>query len=237
MLGILKFFGYLSRSEGADLVGVCRLYPEFLQVSFRAVHNPDDPIWGTALDTFGILASSLSGRTLLGEFEAQTRAVLHRLGEFLVSASSDIRVRTLGVLQWLVSCKEEVASWEESVSLKWFNTVQPNMFSVLFGIVKQPFKDLYTPALKVVASMAALEWGQREMLSQAGFLEYLLDRQSQIDKEGKELKYSIVHILVSSDAAEALFGAVDFLKLRKYEREGPFYYSVDTSVAMEEGSS
>lgn len=101
------------------------------------------------------------------------------------------------------------------------------------SIARQPFADLRHAALKVILSLAPYEWGQREMMAHGGFLEYLLDRHTEADKEGKELKYEIVHVMVESVCAEEVYGNVDFLKLRKFNREGPFYYTSDTTVATE----
>ena len=135
----------------------------------------------------------------------------------------------------LLSCPEgHGQKWEESTSLQWFNMMHPKLLAVLMSIVKQPFQDLRLAGLHVFLTMSAFEWGQRQFQQHAGFLEYLLDRSTEPDKEGKEIKYEIVHRLVASGSvAEKVFGNVDLLKLRKYEREGPFYSAADTTVALE----
>jgi 26S proteasome non-ATPase regulatory subunit 5 len=136
----------------------------------------------------------------------------------------------------LLSCPEEGRGrkWEESTSLQWFNTLHPKLLTVLMSMAKQPFQDLRLAGLRVLLTMSSFEWGQRQFQEHAGFLEYLLDRSTEHDKEGRELKYEIVHSLVGSGSiAETVFGNVDLLKLRKYDREGPFYSSADTTIALE----
>ena len=210
-------------------------YPEFLRLIVQAVPSPSNTtLWGTAVDTFGVVASSESGRKALLNIEADTKAALKFVGELIVSGQPDLRVRCLRALSMILSCDEGVENWEESLSLKWFNSLHKTPFQVLKSIVKQPFQDLRVAGLRVLLVMSSFEWGQRLFHSQPGFLEYLLDRTTEPDKEGKELKYDIVHKMVASGpVAEAVFGNVDLLKLKRYEREGPFFSTTDTSVALE----
>ena len=201
----------------------------------QSVPSPSNTaVWGTAVDTFGVLGSTQTGRKVLLNIEEETNTALKCLGEFLVNGQSDIRTRSLRALSMILSCQEGCGQWEESVSLMWFNSLHKNTFSILMSIVKQPFQDLRLAGLKVLVTMAAFEWGQRIFLSHAGFIEYLLDRTTEHDKEGRELKYDIVHSIVASgETAANVFGNVDLLKLKRYDREGPFYSSVDSSVALE----
>ena len=235
-VGLLKFFGTISLSKGADSAAICERYPDFLRLILEALPVPTNTtLWGTAVDTFGVLGSSESGRRALLNMEAETQASLKCLGEFIVSGHSDVRTRSLRAISMLLSCPEgRDRKWEESTSLQWFNILHPKIFPVLMSIVKQPFQDLRLAGLHVLLTLASFEWGQRVFQKHAGFLEYLLDRSTEPDKEGREMKYEIVHSLVASGStAEAVFGNVDLLKLRKYDREGPFFSAADTTIAME----
>lgn len=216
------------------MAAICSQYPEFLQMILAAVDHPqDDTLWGMAVDTVGVLGSTLSGRKALELYDSQTKAALKTLGGYIVDSSSELRIRVLCAVAMLLSCKEENDSWEASKSQEWFNTLHPNILQTLISVLKQPFKDLRTAGLKVLLSMAPWQWAQREMHTQAGFLEYLLDRRTEPDKVGKELKYEVVHAIVASGTAEGVFGSANYLKLRQYDREGPFFYTVETTVALE----
>lgn len=189
-------------------------------------------MWGIAVDTFGVLASSLSGRTLLLSAQDTTERVLSKLGELIAVSPSEIRCRSLRAVKMMVSCKED-CDWELSISKQWFAKIHKQLFQLLLSIVRQPFADLRLAGLMVFVELAVQEWGQREMQACPGFLEYLLDRSSEPDKEGKELKYEIVRMLVRSEHAEQLWGNVDLLKMKMYDREGPYHYPGDTTVAIE----
>lgn len=236
--GLIKFFGHMVMSNPRlDLSLLLSSYPEFLRVVFRSLPNPqEDALWGIAVDTFGILSSTESSRELLKENMVDTTRCLKSLGFFLSSGSSEVCTRVLRCLAMVASCPESSSSSEESTSVVWFRILTPKPCTLLMSIAKKPFADLRHSALKVMLSMASYEWGQREMLSHGGFLEYLLDRHTEPDKEGKELKHDIVHAMVESPTAEQVWGNVDFLKLRKFDREGPFYFITDASVAANESS-
>ena len=235
-VGLLKFFGHVCLTKDADMAVICERFPEFLRLTVQAIPTPSNTsVWGTAVDTFGVLGSTKTGReALLNVVGADMSANLKCLGEFIVSGHPEVRTRSLRALSMLLSCEEGCDNWEESVSLKWFNTIHRDPFPILMSVVKQPFQDLRLAGLRVLLTMASFEWGQRVFSSHAGFLEYILDRKTEPDKEGRELKYEIIHSIVASgETAERVFGNVDLLKLRKYDREGPFFGGADTTIALE----
>lgn len=67
------------------------------------------------------------------------------------------------------------------------------------------------------------------LLFLGGFVEYLLDRNSRVSHEVKQLKYEIIQVLAESNAFEA---SVTVL-LQKYVREGFNYVQAVTEVAFE----
>lgn len=212
---------------------VCSQYPQFLELTLEAALTPqEETLWGVAVDTFGLLSSSLSGRTLLLTKHQSTSKVLERLGELINGAPTPVRCRALRCVKMMVSCMEE-CSWEHSMSRQLLMEIHPRALQLLLSVGRQPFADLRLAGLAVILGMAAWEWGQREMQVCPGFLEYLLDRKSEPDKEGKELKYAIVHRIVSTECGEVVWGNVHMMKMKIYDREGPFHYVGDTTVAIE----
>ena len=235
-VAILKFFGQLCLSLGSDAVVLCSEYPRFLDLTLQAALVPqDETLWGVAVDTFGLLSSTLSGRTVLLAEQQSTSRVLKRLGELIDNGPSAVRCRALRSVRMMVSCVEE-CSWEHSVSRQWLAKIRPDFFQLLLSVVRQPFADLRLAGLVVMLEMANWEWGQREMQKCPGFLEYLLDRNSEPDKEGKELKYEIVHRIMSTEYGETVWGSLDAIRMKKFDREGPFYYVGDTTIAIEGAS-
>lgn len=234
---LLKFYGQLSVSvSGVEAAELSQSYPEFVGVALHAaLDSGDQSVWGVAVDTVGLLLSLPAGRRGLLPQERATLAVFAEWGKVLVSGSSDHRCRVMRAIKMMVSCDEGVAKWEESRSLRWCSVIHANFFKHLIDIVKLPFPDLAVAGLGVVVEMSRWEWGQREMQQSPGFLEFLLHRGGGVaGKEGLHLKYEIVCRCVESGCGQEVWGNVDFLKLRKYQREGPFYQPADTAIALEE---
>ena len=180
-----------------------------------------------------MLGSTTGGRTVLEGCGSTGKEAMQTLGKIMAEGPSDLRVRVLHSLVLFFSLTE---SSEEALGLKsveWFHLLHGSPLSVVMATAKQPFADLRTSGLKFILTIAPHEWGQRELNSFPGFLEYLLDRRTESDKAGKELKYDIVHCLVVSGTAETVFGSVNYLQLRKYDREGPFFFTGEQAIALE----
>ena len=235
--GILKFFGHYCQSECSDLSALSSQYPEFLRATLVAVLNPEeDTVWGVAVDTFALLASTVRGRKAMVETcNTEVKAVLKHLGEIISSSRSEVRVRCLQSLAVVFRCEEGMEEDGGAIqNREWFHLISPNLLSLVIRFLKQPFQDLRSAGLSLLLSLAPHEWAQREMQQQPGFVEYLLDRSTDHEKLGKELKYAIIHSLVTSGSSEGVFGSAIHLKFREYVNEGPFYVSTETAVAFED---
>ena len=97
----------------------------------------------------------------------------------------------------------------------------------------QPFPEVRLSALNLLKVLAAQPWGQRLLHAQPAFLEYLLDRSTEHDKEGKQAKFEVVEALVNSPTGTDILGRENMVKLRAYHMEGPFYVRVESAVAYE----
>lgn len=187
-----------------------------------------------AVDTLGLLGSSSAGREALEQCGPQSREAVQALGKILSQGRSDLRVRVLHSLSLFFSFSEEtVSGW---TSEQWFQHLNTNPLSIIMSILRQPFTDLTTGALEFLRAISPHEWGQRSLSGHPGLLEYLLDRRVTLDKAGKEVKFDIVQSLVSSRTAESCFGSPNFLKLRKFYREGPFFVTGEQALAMDESA-
>lgn len=178
------------------------------------------------------MASSLSGRLALAQHPEETSNAIKKLGEFVTQSKPDLQIRALNAFVMIFSCEED--SSEDSTSYNWFLLATPNLMAIIMSIVKQPFLDIRYTCLRLLMSMSNWRWGQNEMKKFPGFVEYLLDRRTETEKEGKELKYAIIQHLATSSTSEEIFGSPIYLKLKVYVSEGPFYVIEETTVAYEE---
>lgn len=67
------------------------------------------------------------------------------------------------------------------------------------------------------------------MAETAGFVEYLLDRREDFDKEVKQEKYLVIKLLANSDR----FDAQTLADLKRYVSQGAFYVTGQMEVAVE----
>lgn len=69
-----------------------------------------------------------------------------------------------------------------------------------------------------------------------GFLEFLIDRQSESDKECVELKFGIVKAISESVHPEsAIWNDYAMAQMRDHVREGPWFVRGQSAVAFESG--
>jgi len=108
--------------------------------------------------------------------------------------------------------------------------------ALVLHMVQQPFSELRLPTLRLVGVLVVLPWAQNLLVAHPGFLEYLLDRETEHgDRGGLEAKYSIIVTLAGSETARASVAAELYQRLREYVREGPLYVRLETQVAFESG--
>ena len=231
---LLRLFCKLCICVGEDAASMAVGLPGFVEVALQSAIDPADvSSWGVAVDTVGLLLSLPASRRALLSQKQAVLADLAKWGHVLVSGSSDQRVRVLGAIQMMVSCKEMLPRWEESLSLRWCLVIHADFFQQVMALARQPFPDLAVAALSVIMAMSEWEWGQRQVQPIPGFLEFLLDRGGMASKEGIQVKFQIVCRCVEGATSQEVWGNVDMLRLRKYQREGPFHQASQTSVTLD----
>jgi 26S proteasome non-ATPase regulatory subunit 5 len=109
-----------------------------------------------------------------------------------------------------------------------------SILPILIQIAKQPFVDLRLAAYRCLLELTRSSWSLHAMNNEPGFIEFLLNRSTEKDKEGKEAKFAIIHsICQNSEEAKLAIGNVNYLKLRRYINEGVFYVEREANVAFD----
>ena len=233
---MIKFFGNLScTSYAVPMETIVRRYPLFMKVMYEGVADQSSQHWGVSLDTFGLLGSTQPGRSALSVTAVQTADTVKLLGSYFSSANVDTRIRSLESASSLLACN--ATPQEEELSEHWYRLLGQNVFQNVFAIVRQPFPDLRSAGLQFIKALSLCAWGERTIHQGAGFVEYLLDRTTGLDKRGKELKYDIVSGLVSKkDTCVETFGQAMYLKLKEYQEEGAFFVKGENVVAFQDSN-
>lgn len=73
-------------------------------------------------------------------------------------------------------------------------------------------------------------WGQKALEQTAGFIEFLMDRNIEFNKDAIHEKYKIIEIL---SEANTVFDPVSLSQLKKYVQQGAFYVEGVLDVVAE----
>ncbi|MGH0165445.1 UNVERIFIED_CONTAM: hypothetical protein FKN15_049073 [Acipenser sinensis] len=221
--GLVKFFGNLA---------VVTVHSRSV---FEMAEGQDPIMTGVALDTLGILGSNVEGKQVLQKTGEKFQNLLKRMSQLARNATTELRVRCLEANALLLTLPAEQQT-EDLLGMteSWFNSFSNQPLELFKNISCQPFPELHCSALKVFTAIASQAWGQKMMIDTPGFVEYIVDRSAQPDKESKDARYEIVNTLVNSKSTAGIFGNQQYLRLRTYLREGPYYVKAVSSVAVED---
>ena len=112
----------------------------------------------------------------------------------------------------------------------WFNWLtETTDLSFLMNFCRNPFPEIKFSALLLLKTICAAKWGQRSLAETGGFIELLLDRSVEFDKESLHAKYEIIKLLADS----TVFDAMTLLQFKKYVEQGAFYVQGIMDVAVE----
>ncbi|KAM5145475.1 26S proteasome non-ATPase regulatory subunit 5 [Mantella aurantiaca] len=230
--GLVKFFGNLVIMDSPQQI--CEHYPAFLQKVFDMVEGHETIMIGVAVDTLGVIGSTVEGKQVLQKTGNRFNNVFKRIGQHAKNAPSEMRVRCLDSIASLLFLPEDQHT-EDLLAMTetWFTCLSNQPMDLFRSIATQPFPELHCAALKVFIAVANQPWAQKQMIESPGFIEYIVDRTVDPDKDSKDAKFELVKSLVNSKTIAEVFGNQHYLRLRAYLREGPYYVKAISTVAVE----
>ncbi|XP_077593317.1 26S proteasome non-ATPase regulatory subunit 5 [Stigmatopora nigra] len=230
--GLVKFFGNLATARSPQKV--CEDYPVFLNKVFAMASDADPAMVGVALDTLGLLGSTVEGKQVLQKTGENFKSVLLRMSQLSTSGATELRVRCLEAFSQLLTLQPEQQT-EDLLALTetWFCLLSKRPVDTIRDISTQPFPELHCGALRVFSAIAAQSWGQRMMVNTPGFMEFVLDRSTSRSKEAKDAKFELVGALLTSSTATDVLGSHNIIALKSYQNEGPYHVSAVAAVDME----
>lgn len=105
----------------------------------------------------------------------------------------------------------------------------------LLTFCRCPFSDIKIAALKLLRVICGDSWGEQALADTAGFVEFLLDRRVEFDKEAVQEKYLVIKKLADKNVDDemSVFDAATRVNLKKYIAEGAFYVTGIVEVAVD----
>ncbi|XP_046757724.1 26S proteasome non-ATPase regulatory subunit 5 isoform X1 [Gallus gallus] len=230
--GFIKFFGNLAVVDSPQQI--CERYPVFMEKVFEMAESHDPTMNGVAVDTLGILGSSVEGKQVLQKARGRFQNLLNKIGHQAKNAPTELRLRCLDAVSSLLYLPPEQQT-EDLLRMteSWFSSLSSQPLELFRSISTQPFPDLHCGALRVFTAIANQAWAQKLMLNSPGFVEYIVDRSVEPDKASKDAKYELVKALVNSKTIAEIFGNQYYLRLRAYLNEGPYYVKAVSTTAVE----
>ncbi|XP_054974565.1 26S proteasome non-ATPase regulatory subunit 5 [Sorex araneus] len=230
--GFVKFFGNLAIMDSPQQI--CERYPVFVEKVFEMTESQDPTMIGVAVDTVGILGSNVEGKQVLHKTGTRFERLLMKIGYQAKNASTELKIRCLDAISSLLYLPPEQET-EDLLRMteSWFSSLSRDSLELFRGISNQPFSELRCAALKVFTAIANQPWAQKLMINSPGFVEYVMDRSVERDKASKDAKYELVKALANSKTIAEIFGNPNYLRLRTYLNEGPYYVKPVSVTAVE----
>ncbi|CAF0896289.1 unnamed protein product [Rotaria sordida] len=242
--GLIKFFGCYLRNylvlleKNISNNQQNQLIKRFLPILFDILLQSDpNPYIIIGLDTIGFIGKTLNGKEYILS-NIKFSDFIGKLVQMIHSSQSDIRIRCLICLADLF----HISKYNSSSSNAWTLTEQIyrlcnrgfSILPIIIQIAKQPFIDLRLAAYRCLFELTRSPWALHAMNAEPGFIEFLLNRSTEKDKEGKEVKFSIIQsICENGEEAKLAIGNVNYLKFRRYINEGIFYVEPEANVAFD----
>ncbi|XP_055838384.1 26S proteasome non-ATPase regulatory subunit 5 [Episyrphus balteatus] len=226
--GIMKFFGKIAYNQPQKIITG---YPNMILCLFDCIHSADPMILPTAFDTLGNLAHSQQGKLLLeANYSSYLRQTFEDFFSYLRNLPTELKNRAFNALEIVFSCEGEASQDVSKVLQKWYQILAGGEnLQFLMDFCRNPFPDIKVACLNFIRALCRYRWGIVALKYTAGFVEYLLDRKVEFDKDAKYAKFEIIEILSESN----VFDVQTQLQLKKYVNEGPYFVQPIVEIAVE----
>nr|CAH0105925.1 unnamed protein product [Daphnia galeata] len=230
--GLMKFFGALAHFQ-PDILAK---YPNFTNTMFNLIDDPDISLRMIAIETLSFIAIGRDGKLALNQQGSKLEIAIKTIGSLFTHAYNDVRLKALNSFAELTHIPSTTTDEELQIIVeRWFHLLDKPI-QLIMNIMKQPFKDLRFSSLSILLQLVDQTWAQKLMSQQPGFLEFLLDRRAEPDKECLELKFNVVKKLSESiNPAATIWSDYCMAQMRDHVREGCWFARAQSAVAFESG--
>ncbi len=182
--------------------------------------------------------------------------VFKRVLSFIQYSINELRIKSIELLSSLVAINFKQNLLLNKISLNdateltlnLFNIFISNLdanrqiamdklFNLLLNLAKQPFVDVRLAAQTCFNSFTQSKWGLSCLFntndSGHSFIVYLLDRSTELEKEGRLSKYDLVKSVANSEFISEFINLNQLALLNKYVREGAFYRESEMAVEFQ----
>ena len=188
-----------------------------------------------SIESIGLIGRLGKGKLVLNSNAKFTEQCLPKLGQLLKHGQTQIEV--LKCLASLFDLNDLDATVDISNLLEvWYSKLtadRKQTRETIFGLCKQAFPDVHLNTLNLIHKLAKHLWGQKELAQLPTFLDYVLNRATEVDYNSKQAKFRLITELATSPFTKAAFGPMEHAKIRKVYQDGAFHVESDVTVAVE----
>ncbi|KAI2802895.1 26S proteasome non-ATPase regulatory subunit 5 [Blomia tropicalis] len=192
----------------------------------KGTKNPEFFILG--IDSIAYVCKKNEGKLFL------SKRILKQIARIIEVGNTEMKGRVMIALNGIMEVKgADPGDQANKLTETWYRYLDAVGcgISKFMKIAQEPFPDLRLQALNFIRILANSVWGQQILANEPGFLEYILDRQTETNREGVDVKYEIIRDLVMSPFIRLSFTPESILRMRAYFNAGPI--DSEMNVAFE----
>ena len=194
-----------------------------------------DEFTSCSIESIGLIGRLGKGKLVLNSNAKFTEQCLPKLGQLLQHGQTQVEVLNclaslfdLNDLDATVDISDLLESWYSKLSVDRKQTRE-----TIFALCKQAFPEIHLNSLNLIHTLAKHLWGQKELAQLSTFLDYILNRTTEVDYKSKQAKFRLITELATSPFTKAAFGPMEHAKIRKVYQDGAFHVESDVTVAVE----
>jgi len=234
---MLKFLGTFAQYQPEMLAE----YPAFTDTVFHLIQDSDLPLQIVAIETVSYISTGNQGKRTLANLPGNPMdVVMKKIGSLINNSNSEVRLKVLHAVAEMIYIPVNQSEDDELPAIveKWLTMINPKPIQFIMNLMKQPFNELRLELLTVLFNLSSQLWAQKHMSFQPGFIEFLLDRGAEPNKECTECKFKIVERLVESNK-DNKFGIIwapsIITQMKEHSQQGPWFVRAQANVASETG--
>ena len=195
-----------------------------------------DNFTSCSIESIGLIGRLGKGKSILNSNPKFVEHCLPRFGQ-LLDSTNEYKVELLNCLSSLFDLNDLDATVDISNLLDdWYSRLmndRKKTTQTIFVLCKQVFPEIHINTLNLIRILCKHQWGLNEFAQLNTFVDYVLNRNTEVDYKGKEAKFKLVTELATSPFASRSLGGINHAKIRKIRDQGAFYVEQDVTVAVE----
>ena len=261
--GIIKLFGSLTYYYPKEIHENCAQFYIclFNNILLENSHDPDVQMKiELSLETLTLIIKNNEAKYIVYNSykDLIVNRVFKQILKFIQYSINNLRLKSMDFLSSLVAINfkknlilnnnmnfQEASELSLSLFISFISNIDrvnkqiamERLFNILLNYGKQPFMELRLKSHDCFQSFTQSKWGLNYLLnlSNSGnnFIIYLIDRSTELEKEGRNSKYDLVKLVAGSEFILEYIDLNQLSILNRFIKDGPFYKESEMAVEFQ----